>query len=87
MRDVIIVSDFRVWTSVLAWHPGEDRISGNRILEECCIRAYIHALGVNVLIGGNREWGMMARLPQSRSEWCILWRADKSVLSQTEFSV
>lgn len=46
--------------------------------------AYVHALGVNVLIGGNREWGMMVRLPQSRSEWCILWRADKSVLSQTE---
>ena len=25
---------------------------------------YTRALGVNVLIGGNREWGMMVRLPQ-----------------------
>lgn len=59
-------------------------VSRDKILERPGTR--VHAL-VNVLIEGNREWGMMARLPQSHSEWCILRHVDKSVLSQTESRV
>lgn len=58
------------------------RISRNGALEQRGTR--VHALGVNAVIGGNREWRMMARLRQSHSEWCILRQADKSVLSQAE---